>query len=354
MGDYRKLTFDKINIEVTRRCNMSCKHCFRGQAQDIDIDTKYIDSLLNQTEIIGSLFFTGGEPTLCLDKMQYFIDKLYKKRIPLFEFGIVTNGLIFNNDIVDIIKQYSKLVTLCREIGCNYDLMPKYMNVTVGVSLDKFHSNREVVENNFEKYKKALDGFAQVKKIAIGNVYRREGNAKFLSGGTSVIGLEDNFKKRIEILDKDHKPLCPQYKTYKLIKPEQIQICCDMYLSCHGNLLFSAMGMHEYPIVDFDKCIICNVCDSDIYSSILEYNKGRIDCLTLTKTTVQEMIKNPWKNFRDNLYLLTHKDDDDSEMIFANKSPGYSDTHDIELQALLNPGLIDELIREASSRNYTH
>lgn len=69
----------------------------------------------------------------------------------MFEFGIVTNGLIFNNDIVDIIKQYSKLVTLCREIGCNYDLMPKYMNVTVGVSLDKFHSNREVVENNFEK-----------------------------------------------------------------------------------------------------------------------------------------------------------------------------------------------------------
>ena len=332
---------------------MSCEHCFRGKSQNVDIDTKYIDSLLKQTEIIGSLFFTGGEPTLCLDKMQYFIDKLYEKRIPLFEFGFVTNGLIFNNDIVDIIKQYSKLVTLCREIGCEYDMMPKFMNVVIGISLDKFHSNRKWVEENFTKYKKALEGFAQVKKIAIGNVYRKEGNAKNLSGGTGVIGLEENFIKRVEILDKDHKPLCPQYKTYKLIKPEQIQICCDMYLSCLGNLLSSAMGMHEYSTVDYEKCIICNVADSDIYDSILEYNKGRIDCLTLTKMSVQERIKNPFKNFLDSLFLLAHKNDDDSDLIFSNKSPGYVDTNGIELEALLNPGLIDELIKDANLRDYT-
>lgn len=63
----KSMFHENAHIEIIKAYLNSCsileKHCFRGQAQDIDIDTKYIDSLLNQTEIIGSLFFTGGEHT---------------------------------------------------------------------------------------------------------------------------------------------------------------------------------------------------------------------------------------------------------------------------------------------------
>lgn len=64
-----KITFENLTIELTRRCNMKCGHCLRGEAQEVDIDRKYIDSLLDQTELIGGMFFTGGEPTLALDTM---------------------------------------------------------------------------------------------------------------------------------------------------------------------------------------------------------------------------------------------------------------------------------------------
>jgi len=39
-----KLTFESLAIETTRRCNMKCAHCFRGDAQNVDIDYQHIDN----------------------------------------------------------------------------------------------------------------------------------------------------------------------------------------------------------------------------------------------------------------------------------------------------------------------
>ena len=104
MKDERKLTFDGLCIEVTRRCNMLCPHCFRGEQQNIDIDNSYIDELFRKTDIIHSLTITGGEPTLAIDKLEYIIDKLYEYKIPIFEFHLFTNALIFNDRIVSVLK----------------------------------------------------------------------------------------------------------------------------------------------------------------------------------------------------------------------------------------------------------
>ena len=89
-----KLTFEYLTVETTRKCNMRCAHCLRGNAQEVDIDHKHIDNLLDQTEVIGHLDITGGEPTLNLDALEYILNGLCKRGIPLLEFGLHTNGLI--------------------------------------------------------------------------------------------------------------------------------------------------------------------------------------------------------------------------------------------------------------------
>jgi len=33
-----KYNVSNLMIEVTRRCNMCCDHCLRGDAQDLDLD----------------------------------------------------------------------------------------------------------------------------------------------------------------------------------------------------------------------------------------------------------------------------------------------------------------------------
>lgn len=37
-----------VNIELTRRCNMNCEFCARGEAQNIDMSTEIIDKTLDE------------------------------------------------------------------------------------------------------------------------------------------------------------------------------------------------------------------------------------------------------------------------------------------------------------------
>lgn len=349
----KKLTFDKLIVELTRSCNMypPCKHCFRGATENLKIDKKYIDGLLNQAEIIGSLFFTGGEPTLCVDEMTYFLDKLYEYKIPLFDFGFITNGLLYDEKIIDIIKQYSKLVKLCCEIGSK-NKIDVQKSVVIGISIDKFHNNKEIAEENLMKYKTALKGYAQVVKVAEGNIPKKEGNGKSLTDGLCNLNLKQAVIKRVEILDSSHKPLCPQYQTYRMVKPDQTIICCDMYLSALGNLLIASLGLHDYFTVDYDKCAICNVIDEDIYDSILRYNVGKIDCCNLMKPTNSESMKNFFNNLHDFLYYEQHKKEDDSDIIIKDFPIGYVNIEGIAMQSIVNPQIIDEIIKKANEKDY--
>lgn len=352
MKDERKLTFDGLCIEVTRRCNMLCPHCFRGEQQNIDIDNSYIDELFRKTDIIHSLEITGGEPTLAIDKLEYIIDKLYEYKIPIFEFHLFTNALIFNDRIVSVLKRYGELVKLCREIGCKNDLLPSYKNVLIEVSIDKFHSNKETVENNFQKYKTALDGLASVYKKAVGNVYNKLGRAKNLPGGVKNTNFKDRVNKRIEILDKEHKPLCPQYETYKLLDSQQILICCDMYLNCHGNLLAYSLGSYEYEVEDNEKYIVCNVFNDDIYSAILKYNEGKTDCLTLFKLNLENTIKHPLNDLSDKLFILAHQSENDSDIPIMNKGHGWVDLDEFTSIMAIRPETVNDLIAFAENRDY--
>lgn len=332
--------------------NPPCKHCFRGKQQDIMISEKSIDSLLNQTEMIGSLFFTGGEPTLAIDKMQYFLKKIYKNKIPLFEFELISNGLVYNDEIVAMIKSYSQLVKMCCEVvEQGVDITN---HVVLGISMDRYHNYSNIVERNFKEYKEALQGYAQVVKVAQGNTPRKEGNGAQLKDGFLDLGFNEAVHKRVEILDKDHKPRCPQYKTYRLIKPEQIKICCDMYLSAKGNLLTAALGLHGYYAVDFEKCIICNVNESNIYESILTYNKGKMDCLSLAKQSAIKRKDNPLSELHDVLFFLKHSNEDNSDVIKKDIPEGYIPISQFNAAVTFDDTLCEEMINLAESFNYNN
>lgn len=79
-------------IEVTRKCNMGCAHCLRGNSQNMDIDLSYIDKILEDVYSIGSITFSGGEPSLNLEAIDYTLELCKKKEIEVGSFYIVTNG----------------------------------------------------------------------------------------------------------------------------------------------------------------------------------------------------------------------------------------------------------------------
>lgn len=104
---------EDLCIEVTRKCNMRCAHCLRGAAQRIDIDERFIDELFRHCEDgIGSITFTGGEPTLNLDAIEHTFQVIRWRNIPLGGFYVVTNGKVYRRRLTEILDN---IYTYCNE-----------------------------------------------------------------------------------------------------------------------------------------------------------------------------------------------------------------------------------------------
>jgi organic radical activating enzyme len=91
-----ELYISQLVLEVTRRCNMACAHCMRGDAENIDMPTVIVDKVLDAVagHGIGSVTFTGGEPTLNVSLIQYFVDQVKARKIGVGNFFVVTNGKV--------------------------------------------------------------------------------------------------------------------------------------------------------------------------------------------------------------------------------------------------------------------
>ena len=124
------ITLNCLILEITRRCNMSCDHCLRGDAQAMDIDPKVIDKVLDQVESVGSIVFTGGEPTLNIPAIRYFTRAIKKRKLSLGYFYVVTNG---KKESLPFVKALIDLYNICD----NYDEEDFFGGLAV--SKDQYH-----------------------------------------------------------------------------------------------------------------------------------------------------------------------------------------------------------------------
>lgn len=98
-----------LAIEVTRRCNLKCKHCMRGDAEDIDIDTSYIDKIFSEENLlIINLTLSGGEPTLAPDLIIYILNKIISEHKIVLSIQMTTNGVIYDERILAAFEEYRR------------------------------------------------------------------------------------------------------------------------------------------------------------------------------------------------------------------------------------------------------
>lgn len=147
------LRFREIMFEITRRCNLQCAHCFRGDAQNMDISEEVIDKTLDQ--ISCSVFaITGGEPFMAPDKLEYLVDGIIKRRMLFSGFQLVVNGTIMDERAVKSLAAINKLATYLYEdvypeiwnkAGKKFDFEKEAKDykplIRVSVSVDDFHHN---------------------------------------------------------------------------------------------------------------------------------------------------------------------------------------------------------------------
>ena len=126
---------DELVVEITRRCNVACRHCMRGEPQKKNISDLTIDHMLDGIDSIGMITFTGGEPTLAVERIKYITKQIMQRGIALDGFYLVTNGKVASKELVRaLIDLYMYIDPFDRDNRCSLIL-----------SKDQFH--KEVIKD---------------------------------------------------------------------------------------------------------------------------------------------------------------------------------------------------------------
>lgn len=106
LPSYTEYTPERIDLLITKQCNLKCKHCFEESSPKIasnDIDIIALQKVFTQMDELNvkTLKITGGEP-LVHPQISSILEKLAEVR---FESIILTNGMLLNKKIIQLIKE---------------------------------------------------------------------------------------------------------------------------------------------------------------------------------------------------------------------------------------------------------
>jgi len=179
------ITISHLAIEVTRKCNIKCSHCLRGDSQNKNISLEYIDILLDQVDSIGHFCPTGGEPSLNVTAIRYFLDGCKKRNIPINTFYIATNGVNLTEDFAHV----------CTEL---YNYCTEKTRSSVQISNDHYHIKQMIYNDTllaklpfYTKRNTENDDFENGKKLhKEGRALENHKNAEIISYAKPLYNVE--------------------------------------------------------------------------------------------------------------------------------------------------------------------
>ena len=221
-----KYMWDELVIEVTRRCNMACAHCLRGEDECVDMSFNYLAKLASVTACIDQVCFTGGEPSLAVMQMRFFRELCQKKGINVYSFYVVTNGKQVSQEfLMEMLSWYS----YCIECGGDPE--------ACGLALSKDQYHEPIPERN-EQLLRGLSFFREDKF----NDYK--------------YGLLDLGRARGIVscpkLEPVRRNLCAE-----IIDDDSIGIQSMVTLTVHGDLLTEC----DYEYDDTEDITVGNITD---------------------------------------------------------------------------------------------
>ena len=102
LGDRLGIPLTAI-AQLTRRCNLRCRHCFQADRSGPELSTGQWESVFRRLADAGILFLTvtGGEPVLRKD----FLDLVRLARSMSFAVKIKTNGVLLDDELCNAIAE---------------------------------------------------------------------------------------------------------------------------------------------------------------------------------------------------------------------------------------------------------
>ena len=253
-----KSSIHDVIIEITRKCNMACSHCLRGDAENVTININHIEKLFSQVSYISTLTITGGEPSLHPEIIMDIVRIAKEMEVEIGNFYMVTNAKRISDDFIVAI---AKLWAYCTDNECS----------SVAVSGDVYHNDDTYIESHNIDILKGFSFFSW--KDEMGAEY----NDNIINEGRGV----DNFASTREVnfypFDVD------VYEDTSTISESML------YLNCEGKLL-GACDL-SYDSQRAEQLIIADVQakEFNLLESIEVYNSGFDDCHSKSKPEMLEL-----------------------------------------------------------------
>lgn len=335
-----KLAFSNLNIELTRRCNLQCKHCLKGEAQNIDLSNEAIDNLLNQTIGIENILFTGGEPFLAIDKMRYFLHGIKERNIILGYVSVVTNGTIINNDVVKIIRDYDDYIRNLRKRINKKEFVEKlqkepYFDVTI--SDDKYHDN-DVVKS-LKWFNSKFKGVAE--RQITGEAIVSCGRAVKIIEAAEESFARKNLTPRICLYGKGRKTFCRAVPKDRK-EPDYLTAMCSLNITATGYLI----GTQNVSSIEEDEPYrrICDLNKNEpIIEKIDEFNGDkRLLCFE-----VDELGDRQHQNSTPESLMkwIIHKHDHQQKLLSVSMKP--NETYDQYIKRMQSRRSFKEYLKES-------
>lgn len=227
-----KLNYDQIEIEVTRRCNLTCRHCVRGEAQNIDISEKVIDEIFKQINDCRIIMLTGGEPLLVPEKIIYIINKIMDEKMHIINFSFITNGTLLNNGTIKVLEALNDLNEYCCQLYHDMFTENTLPYIGIGISKDGYHDNDPQRAVDFlKKYlNKNIIVHTHPDFDLTEEDIEREGRAE-----NNDIGEKYHFKK------------C-QLMNHRIMIDADACVNCEISIGAKGNVYMN--GMYSFDYID--------------------------------------------------------------------------------------------------------
>lgn len=249
-----QLELNSVAFEVTRRCNIRCKHCMRGEAQNIDMTKEMVDAFFDTKsrgytiKAIRNFCFTGGEPTLNPGIIVYTINKIIQEDIPVHKISMTTNGQIFVPELVEALNRFCKYRNL--KIQQNDQLS---LSELLEYSMD---SNTRIIFSTDRFHKPIPEDIKKMYKT----------HAKGLRTSDYAVKDEDVVRTGFATFGKEFIP--EDYLYHK--KQDDYKIIFEnVYMTAKGDITFGGEGSYEY----IDNHIVGRVDQVSIFDSIEAYGK---------------------------------------------------------------------------------
>ena len=158
------LSYMNIMLEITRRCNLKCEHCMRGDAQNLDMSGEIMEKLFSQVDSVFQISLTGGEPFIAPDVIEKMVAIIIARKVKVWRCTTVENGTILDERGIRCIKALNRLGEYIKnEVWVMTDeeqLKDVKKPIGVSISNSNFHAND--VEKAIEFYKQYASDYVEV------------------------------------------------------------------------------------------------------------------------------------------------------------------------------------------------